>query len=114
MTSSKLRLNILILILITTISCVNSKSSLHKTISKYQKEGYSTGTIIPKDNENCGWVITDSKNNSYDPINIEEEKLVQFSLKREKLYFKFLPLRMKNRCKNIAPISLVEVILATN
>jgi len=114
MTSSKLRLNILILILISIISCVNSKSSLHKTISKYQKEGYSTGTIIPKDNGNCGWVITDSKNNSYDPINIEEEKFVQFSLKIEKIYFKFLPLRMKNRCKNTSPISLVEVILATN
>ena len=114
MISSKLRLNILILILISIISCVNTKSSLHKTISKHQKEGYSTGTIIPKDNENCGWVITDSKNNSYDPINIEEEKFVQFSLKKEKIYFKFLPLRMKNRCKNTSPISLVEVILATN
>ena len=114
MTSSKLRLNILILILITIISCVNSKSSLHKITSKYQKEGYSSGTIIPKNKGNCGWVIIDSKNNSYDPVNIEEEMFIQFSLKKETIYFKFLPLRMKNRCKNTSPISLVEVILAPN
>ena len=114
MTSSKLRLNILILISFTIISCVNSKSSLYKTISKYQKEGYSTGTITPKSKGNCGWIITDSKNNSYDPINIEEEKFIQFSLKKENIYFKFLPLRMKNRCKNTSPISLVEIILAPN
>jgi hypothetical protein len=114
MTSSKLRLNILILISFTIISCVNSKSSLHKTISKYQKEGYATGTITPKSKGNCGWIITDSKNNSYDPINIEEEKFIQFSLKKENIYFKFLPLRMKNRCKNTSPISLVEIILAPN
>ena len=114
MTNSKLRLNILILISITIISCVNSKSSLHKTISKYQKEGYSTGTITPKDNGNCGWIISVNDTIYYDPINIEEEKFIQYSLKRENIYFKFLPLRMKNRCKNTSPISLVEVILAPN
>ena len=96
------------------VSCDITKLTVNKTVVTYQKEGYLLGTIIPKDTGNCGWIITDSKNNTYDPINITDQKFLSFSLKKETIYFKFLPLRMKNRCKNTSPIALVEVILATN
>jgi|TARA_B110000908_G_scaffold99590_1_gene117612 hypothetical protein len=96
------------------VSCDITKLTANKTVVTYQKEGYLLGTIIPKDTGNCGWIITDSKNNTYDPINITDQKFLSFSLKKETIYFKFLPLRMKNRCKNTSPIALVEVILATN
>ena len=103
----------LILILLMT-SCNSTKLSSNKTDSQYQKEGYTYGVITPKDNGNCGWIISVAKNINYDPINIEDEKFVQFSLTKESIYFKFLPLRMKNRCKNASPIALMEVVLATN
>ena len=102
------------LLILLTVSCESRKLTTNKTAATYQKEGYSLGTIAPKDTGNCGWIITDSKNNTYDPINIEDEKFLSFSLKKEIIYFKFLPLRMKNRCKNTSPIALVEVIIATN
>ncbi|MDC3366604.1 hypothetical protein OAV73_04795 [Flavobacteriaceae bacterium] len=103
----------LILILLM-ISCNSTKLSSNKTDSQYQKEGYTYGVIIPKDNGNCGWIISVAKNINYDPINIEDEKFIKFSSSKETVYFKFLPLRMKNRCKNASPIALMEVVLATN
>jgi len=96
------------------ISCNSTKLSSNKTDSQYQKEGYTYGVIIPKDNGNCGWIISVAKNINYDPINIEDEKFIKFSSSKETVYFKFLPLRMKNRCKNASPIALMEVVLATN
>ena len=103
----------LILILLM-ISCNSTKLSSNKTDSQYQKEGYTYGVITPKDNRNCGWIIYVAKNINYDPINIEDEKFIKFSSSKETVYFKFLPLRMKNRCKNASPIALMEVVLATN
>ena len=103
----------LILILLMT-SCNSTKLSSNKTDSQYQKEGYTYGVITPKDNGNCGWIISVAKNINYDPINIEDEKFIKFSSSKETVYFKFLPLRMKNRCKNASPIALMEVVLATN
>ena len=103
----------LILILLM-ISCNSTKLSSNKTDSQYQKEGYTYGVITPKDNGNCGWIISVAKNINYDPINIEDEKFIKFSSSKETVYFKFLPLRMKNRCKNASPIALVEVALTNN
>lgn len=101
-------------IVLLTNSCESTKLTTNKTAVTYQKEGYLLGTIVPKDTGNCGWVITDSKNNTYDPVNIEDENFLSFSLKKETIYFKFLPLKMKNRCENTSPIALIEVVLATN
>ncbi|MFY0630284.1 MAG: hypothetical protein JXR05_07870 [Flavobacteriaceae bacterium] len=97
-------------LLLLTLSCNSSKSTTDKTAAEYEKEGYIVGTISPKGNGNCGWIIYDGERNlKYDPVNIEDEKFVGFSLKEQKVYFKFLPLRQKNRCENTAPIRLTEV-----
>ncbi len=105
---------IVLIIALLMISCKSTKSSTNKEALEYQKKGYSLGTIEPKDTGICGWIITDSNNINYDPINIKDEEFISFSLKKEIIYFKFLPLRMKNRCKNTSPIALVEVILVNN
>ena len=103
-----------LILILFMISCNSTKLSSNKTDSQYQKEGYTYGVITPKDNGNCGWIISVAKNINYDPINIEDEKFIKFSSSKETVYFKFLPLRMKNRCKNASPIALMEVVLATN
>ena len=102
------------ILIILMISCNSTKSTTNKATLEYKKAGYYLGTIVPKDTGNCGWIITDSNNNNYDPINIKDEKFLSFSLKKETIYFKFLPLRMKNRCKNTSPISLIEIISSSN
>ncbi len=91
-------------------SCNSSKLRVNKTSDAFQTEGYTVGIIVPKVTGNCGWVITVSDNIRYDPINIEEEKFFSFSFQKDTIYFKFLPLRIQNRCKNISPIKLLDVI----
>lgn len=101
-----------LLLLFITLSCNSSKSKTSKTQAEYEKEGYFLGTISPKGIGNCAWVIYDEKRNlKFDPINIEDQKFVRFSKKEEKIYFKYLPLRQKNRCDNVAPIQLTEISL---
>lgn len=106
-TSSK---SIFFLISLLIIACNSIKLGSKNTTVDYQKKGYSFGIIEPKKIDNCGWRISVSENIFYDPVNIEEEKFLPFSLKKEKIFFKFLPLRMKNRCENRAPIILIEII----
>jgi len=93
-------------ILACSSSKLNSKNSLAHSLEK----GYTLGIIEPKDSGNCGWMISVSENIIYDPINIEEENFIAFSLKKETILFKYLPLRMKNRRENRVPIQLVEII----
>ena len=98
------------ILIFLVISCNSSKFTSNKNHEYYQKRGYSRGILLPKDTGNCGWVLSVSKNLGFDPINIEEKKFLPFSLKKQVVYFKFLPLRMKSRCKDYAPIKLIEVI----
>jgi hypothetical protein len=80
---------IALILIILIISCNSTKSTTNKATLEYKNAGYYLGTIVPKDTGNCGWIITDSNNNNYDPINIKDEKFISFSLKKETIYFKF-------------------------
>jgi hypothetical protein len=82
-----------------------------KSTEEYQKEGYTVGIIEPFNSGDCAARITIKELDiQYDPINIQDEKFAEFASKKTEIYFKFLPLRMKNRCDNVSPISLIEVI----
>ena len=98
------------ILLLIIMSCNSSKSTTKKTAIDYEKEGYTIGTIVPMDSGNCSWVISDTENVKYDPTNIKEEKFSRFSTKEMKIYFKFLPLKQRNRCKDTSPIVLTDVI----
>ena len=88
---------------------LTSCNSQKKTIEEYQKEGYSAGIIEPSNSGDCKVIIT-MNNTKYDPINIDEEKFAQYATQKATVFFKFLPLRMKNRCEGVSPIRLIEVI----
>ncbi len=93
------------------VSCNSSKPTTNKKNENLEKDGYSLGVIEFRNTENCNWIIYDSKKNlKYDPINIEEKKFSPFLKEKKEIYFKYLPLRMKNRCDNITPIKLIEVL----
>ncbi|MDB4170777.1 hypothetical protein N9750_01520 [Polaribacter sp.] len=101
-------------IILFLISCNSLKLTTKKPTNPPHKEGYTFGIIKHKDTGNCGWIISDSKNINYDPINIKEDEFLPYTFKKNKIYFKFLPLRMKNRCENVFPIKLIEIIPYTD
>ncbi|QMU65735.1 MAG: hypothetical protein GKR88_16605 [Flavobacteriaceae bacterium] len=107
----KFLLKLFFLVSIIT-SCNSQKPIIKKSIEDYKKEGYILGVIEFKDITDCRWVITVDKSKlQYDPINIENKKFSHFtSSKKTSIFFKFFPLRMKNRCDGIVPIQLIEVI----
>ena len=80
-------------------------------MEEYKNQGYTLGVIEPKSGSACGWIISvDGEESKYDTINIESEEFAQFSLKKTTIFFKFLRLRMQNRCEDASPIRLSEVI----
>jgi len=93
------------------LSCNSSKSLSKNTIEEYKKKGYVLGLIEPKKNGDCNYVITMIGSDlKYDPINIANEKFTQFLSKKNTILFTFSRLRMKNRCDNISPIRLIDVV----
>ena len=105
-----IKIPVLFLTLTLMVSCNCLTSTTKKKNIDYEKEGYMFGIIEPKDSGNCGWVITNKENILFDPINIEDEKFSSFITKKEKVYFKFLPLRRSNRCPNVSPVVIVEMV----
>lgn len=101
-------------------SSCNTQKTISKdsnTISKttmedYKTKGYTLGTLIEsKTTGDCRWVIrVQGSSLQYDPINIEAEKFAYLTQKKGDIVFKFLPLRQMNRCPDISPIQLTEVI----
>ncbi len=110
MLQTALKYIFLLVCLSSILACGSSKLNSKNTLNHYLEIGYTLGIIERKDSGNCRWMITISENIIYDPINIEEEKFIPFSLKKKTILFKYLPLRMKNRCENRVPIQLVEII----
>ena len=110
MTQTALKHLFFLVFLSSILACSSSKLNSKNSLAHYLDKGYTLGIIERKDSGNCGWMISVSENIVYDPINIEEEKFIAFSLEKETIFFKFLPLRMKNRCEKRVPIQLLEII----
>lgn len=95
---------------ILNFACNSPKPVLEEAVNRFLKKGYTQGVIEPKGLGSCGWIISVAGNVFYDPINIEDQKFIAFTLKKEAVFFKYLPLKMKNRCENLVPIQLIEII----
>ena len=93
------------------ISCKSTKQMSEKVIEEYKQKGYHIGVIEPKKNGKCNYVITiEGSNQEYDPINIESQQFSKILSKKTTIIFKYLGLRMQNRCGTLSPIRLLEVI----
>lgn len=93
------------------ISCKSIEPMSEKIIEEYKQQGYSVGVIEPKSNEKCNYVITiQGSDLKYDPINIEDKQFAKILSKKTTIIFKYLGLRMQNRCGNLSPIRLLEVL----
>ena len=80
-----------------------------KEIQKMTEAGYLAGTIVmSKEEGDCPVMIrVDGDDSTYylDPINLDKAMEVENS----KVWFKFRPLRMANRCTRANPISLEDI-----
>jgi len=74
------------------------------------KEGFHLGEIQELKNSKCDYIIIDKTTDAQlDPINISEDSYKAFKKDAQKIYFKFRPLRMMNRCTDANPIQLTEI-----
>jgi len=95
---------------------VESENTAGSGNSKYikevlMKEGYELGTVkVLKDSE-CTFVILNEGTSVYfDPINFNISDFEAFRQKDLKIYFKYKPLRMMNRCSEASPIELISIV----
>ena len=112
----------LLLLAIILQSCVinqdklESENTVTSANSKYlkdilMKEGYQLGTVKVLKDSDCTFVIlNESTNVNLDPINFNISGFEDFRQHDLKIYFKFRPLKMMNRCSEAIPIELVSVV----
>ncbi|MCO4821018.1 MAG: hypothetical protein KC469_03045 [Flavobacteriaceae bacterium] len=115
-----LKLSLLIYLLV--ISCHTTKNKAESTKSSntnasvnmehdtFIKAGYKLGLVEFNEEGKCVYTITDqSTNEVYDPVNFME--IAEDDLKNDivKVYYKFRPLRMMNRCDDLQPIEITEI-----
>ncbi len=104
------------LMLVFFISCdstkktVDVKDSSNGIDETYVSKGYSIGVIKYFAGSKCNWIIIDEiANTKFDPINIGEDNFKRFMIDDNGVYFKYRPLRRKNRCNDVQPIELVDI-----
>ncbi len=87
------------------------KNAIDKILDeRMKKEGYSFGTVIFLENSDCSYVILDEISEvNFDPVNFDSSEFSEFKKDDQKVYYKYRPLRMMNRCAEASPIALLSV-----
>lgn len=99
-------------------SCISSKTNksgaslsadeMEKTEMEMLEKGYQKGVILSTDMEgNCAFIIEykDQSGLTYDALNLEDD----YKIDGQKIWFKFVALRMMNRCGPANPISISDI-----
>ena len=108
----------ILIVSIILVSCSSGKNADEKTEAKVNKErsevqqmiddGFQRGTIIISSEEgDCPVTIRSENNDAYllDPLNLDEK----YKKDGEKVWVKYTPLRMANRCLNANPVNIVKI-----
>lgn len=104
---------------LVAVSCCSSKKTTTEVEGRatetaemksqeMMKNGFKSGTIVASTAEgDCPFTIQMEGEETYflDPINLEEA----YKNNGEKIWFKFSPLRMMNRCDKANPVSITEI-----
>lgn len=80
----------------------------NETSKAMTNEGYLEGVIIANKDKNstCDFYIKEIKTDKLlDPINLDKD----FKVADKKVWFTYGPLRMRNRCGNIQPVSIDDI-----
>lgn len=106
----------IILLMYMVVSCQSKNTATHNSATtaiqneyKMSKEGFKKGVIIHSLVENdCPYVISIEETSVLiDPINLDED----FKTSQEKVWLKYRPLRMPNRCEKAVPVEITEISL---
>ena len=75
------------------------------------KDGYELGIVKILDNSSCSFIIyNESSQAQLDPVNFNVSEYTEFKKNNLKIFFRYKPLRMMNRCNDAAPIELISVL----
>ncbi|WP_299761132.1 hypothetical protein [uncultured Dokdonia sp.] len=101
--------------LLCFVSCKNTEEVTKDNIEEkateetFDSTGYTSGVIeYSQEKEDCEYTIKLKDGLYYDPINLEDG----YKKDGMTVYFKFSPLRMKNRCNKANPVSIKEMLPA--
>jgi len=73
-------------------------------------DGFHIGELKQLKDSVCEFIILDLVTKAkFDPINISEDIYKSIRNDGEKVYYKYRPLRMMNRCNVANPISLIDI-----
>lgn len=88
-------------------SAVATTSEVKQQYEQFLKEGYVKGIIVYSSLESdCKYTIqVVAEGNFFDPINLDDS----FKIDGAKVWFKYFPLRMMNRCDKANPISIDHI-----
>lgn len=104
------------ILFVFTACCTSSKTTNGAAMNENTMEakqmmenGFTMGTIVASTAEDdCPYVIKSQIDDTevlFDPINLEEG----FMKDNMKVWYKYNPLRMANRCQKANPVSLTEI-----
>lgn len=104
------KLYFILVLLLTATSCQSKKTSsdtMKISESKMIENGFKKATVvystIPGD---CEFTIAvEGETVLFDPINLEGK----FQKSQAKIWVKYIPLRMPNRCEKASPIEISEI-----
>jgi len=112
--------SIVIILFLSIMSCCATKKDSNKTTqdtsktaikmnnTKMIEAGFLNATIVASNEVgDCPFTIRVEDNNNalFDPINLDES----FMKDGEKIWVKYSPLRMMNRCVKANPVKIVEI-----
>lgn len=104
------KLYYILVLLLTVTSCQSKKTSsdtMKISESKMIENGFKKATVvystIPED---CEFTLAvEGETVLFDPINLEGK----FQKSQAKIWVKYIPLRMPNRCEKALPVEITEV-----
>jgi len=88
-----------------------AKNSIDRVLEERMvKDGYTLGTVLFLKNFDCEYIIKEENAAAkFDAINFESAQYSDFKQDSLKIYFKYKPLRMMNRCKDALPVKLLSI-----
>lgn len=86
---------------------LNAPESMSQSDLKMSEEGFKKATVIHSNIEgDCLYTISvEGESTLFDPINLEEN----YKRSQEKIWVKYHPLRMPNRCEKANPVEITGI-----
>jgi hypothetical protein len=102
--------SILFILLLVTMSCQCKKSTsqtMDRPEGKMIEDGFKKATIVHSSlHGDCEYTFAvEGETNLFDPINLEDK----FQKSQNKIWVKYRPLRMPNRCEKASPVEVTEI-----